>query len=79
MTSLRGPLTIPDEKRVLSPSERLPFHCSRVLQEHWLRFGCDQEAVVIYELPDGARAGFCVKHRRDAEVHAKARDWKVAA
>lgn len=54
----------------------LDFHCSRVLTEHWRRFACPDTAVVLYELPGGAKAGFCFRHMRYAEQHALARDWK---
>jgi hypothetical protein len=76
---LRGPQTIPEDHRLLSPSERMSYHCSRVLSENWNRFPCDQEAVKIYELPDGSRVGWCFKHLEEGKKHAEFRGWKVAA
>ena len=56
--------------------DRLDYHCIRVLQENWNRFACPDLAVVVYELPDGTRAGWCGRHRQDGEKHALARGWK---
>lgn len=52
------------------------WHCSRVLTEAWLRFGCPDPAIVVYELPDGVRAGFCGRHRHEGDTHAATRGWK---
>ncbi len=54
------------------------FHCSRVLQEAWLRFGCPDPATVVYANPDGSKAGWCWRHAREAKALAESRGWKVA-
>ena len=68
-----------EEHRPFTP---LPdyYHCSRILQEHWWRFPCPDEAVVVYAMPDGTKVGWCFKHAREGQKHAETRGWeKVAA
>lgn len=52
------------------------YHCARIVREHWLAIPCDRLAIVVYELPDGSKAGWCTDHRTDADQHAMVRGWK---
>lgn len=51
--------------------------CARILEENWNRFGCPDRVVVVFELPSGALAAFCARHRHEGDRHAAVRGWKA--
>lgn len=65
MKELRGPQTISDDKRALSPSERGPWHCSALERKGAVIVPCPEEAVA-FEETSGVKVGWCARHRKVA-------------
>lgn len=55
------------------------FHCSRIMRDKAAAWPCPTQAIVVYEMPDGTRAGWCIEHRLEADEHARARGWARVA
>lgn len=51
------------------------YHCGKVLQENWNRFGCPDTAVVLYVDKHGAVHGYCARHAQDGRQQALVKGW----